>query len=181
MQAGTPRGFNLANIPYFGGNGAMTGSFQGLPSASFPGFVTMNQSGAWPGNGLVSGDPSALHQPGVMRRGGGRYTSRSGPYDRRGSRHGSNGTNVTNGRLSPARNLSGMFGPGGRLPPNAAAAYIQPHSAAGFVNVGGFPDALGPAGGHQAMGPREAVQGRSLKSYEDLDAVGGAGAGELNY
>lgn len=30
-------------------------------------------------------------------------------------------------------------------------------------------------------GPREAVQGRSLKSYEDLDAVGGAGAGELNY
>lgn len=30
-------------------------------------------------------------------------------------------------------------------------------------------------------GPREAVQGRSLKSYEDLDAVAGAGAGELNY
>lgn len=29
--------------------------------------------------------------------------------------------------------------------------------------------------------PREAVQGRSLKSYEDLDAVGGAGGGELNY
>lgn len=36
-----------------------------------------------------------------------------------------------------------------------------------------------PAGG--APGPREAVAGRSLKSYEDLDAVGGGGGGELNY
>ena len=36
-------------------------------------------------------------------------------------------------------------------------------------------------GGIAAMGPREAVQGRSLKSYEDLDAVGGNGNGELNY
>jgi hypothetical protein len=25
------------------------------------------------------------------------------------------------------------------------------------------------------------VQGRSIKSYEDLDAVGGGGSGELNY
>lgn len=31
------------------------------------------------------------------------------------------------------------------------------------------------------MGPREAVQGRSLKSYEDLDHVAGGGGGELNY
>jgi hypothetical protein len=31
------------------------------------------------------------------------------------------------------------------------------------------------------VGPREAVQGRSLKSYEDLDAVAGGGNGELNY
>jgi hypothetical protein len=31
------------------------------------------------------------------------------------------------------------------------------------------------------VGPREAVQGRSLKSYEDLDAVAGGGSGELNY
>lgn len=31
------------------------------------------------------------------------------------------------------------------------------------------------------MGPREAVQGRSLKSYEDLDAAGGAESGALDY
>lgn len=28
-------------------------------------------------------------------------------------------------------------------------------------------------GGAGAMGPQEAVQGRSLRSYEDLDAAGG--------
>ncbi|ETS88133.1 hypothetical protein PFICI_01961 [Pestalotiopsis fici W106-1] len=39
----------------------------------------------------------------------------------------------------------------------------------------------GAAPGGAAMGPREAVQGRSLKSYEDLDHVAGGGAGELNY
>jgi hypothetical protein len=38
----------------------------------------------------------------------------------------------------------------------------------------------GAAGG-AAIGPREAVQGRSLKSYEDLDQVSGGGGGELNY
>lgn len=38
-------------------------------------------------------------------------------------------------------------------------------------------DGAGGAGG----GPREAVQGRSLKSYEDLDQVAGGGGGELNY
>ncbi|KAI0482722.1 hypothetical protein GGR56DRAFT_621298 [Xylariaceae sp. FL0804] len=38
----------------------------------------------------------------------------------------------------------------------------------------------GAAGG-AAVGPREAVQGRSLKSYEDLDHVAGGGGSELNY
>ena len=39
----------------------------------------------------------------------------------------------------------------------------------------------GAAGG-AAMGPREAVQGRTLKKYDDLDEVaGGGGGGELNY
>ena len=38
-------------------------------------------------------------------------------------------------------------------------------------------------GGLGAMGPTEAVQGRSLKSYEDLDAAveKGGGTGELDY
>jgi hypothetical protein len=42
-----------------------------------------------------------------------------------------------------------------------------------------FPDAMGSSGG--PMAPREAVQGRSLKSYEDLDAVDASGSGELQY
>lgn len=37
------------------------------------------------------------------------------------------------------------------------------------------------AAGNAAMGPREAVQGRTLKSYEDLDASAGGNGGELNY
>ncbi|KAK4673007.1 hypothetical protein QC763_108000 [Podospora pseudopauciseta] len=36
-------------------------------------------------------------------------------------------------------------------------------------------------GGVTTTGPREAVQGRTLKSYEDLDQVSGGGGGELNY
>ncbi|KAH7257196.1 hypothetical protein BKA59DRAFT_100282 [Fusarium tricinctum] len=39
----------------------------------------------------------------------------------------------------------------------------------------------GDGAGAAAGGPREAVQGRSLKSYEDLDQVSGGGSGELNY
>lgn len=39
----------------------------------------------------------------------------------------------------------------------------------------------GDGAGAGAGGPREAVQGRSLKSYEDLDQVSGNGGGELNY
>ncbi|KAL2212273.1 hypothetical protein CC79DRAFT_1266365, partial [Sarocladium strictum] len=39
----------------------------------------------------------------------------------------------------------------------------------------------GDGAGAGAGGPREAVQGRSLKSYEDLDHVAGSGSGELNY
>ncbi|KAK1984122.1 hypothetical protein LZ30DRAFT_687152 [Colletotrichum cereale] len=39
----------------------------------------------------------------------------------------------------------------------------------------------GAAAGGAAVGPREATQGRSLKSYEDLDHVAGGGGGELNY
>jgi hypothetical protein len=137
------------------------------------------------------------NQPGAMRRGGGRYSNRSGPYDRRGGNHrAGHNANVTNqGRLSPVRGMSNIFGPGGRLPAvgggmpyvphgHPAAAMLPPGAgAAGGPGGGGGPgSALDAGSGQQAMmGPREAVQGRSLKSYEDLDAVGGSGGGELNY
>lgn len=180
MQSGTPRGFNLSSIPYFSGNGPVPGNF---PPGQFPGFIGLSQSSPWGSNGMMPGDASGsgLHQPGAIRRGGGRYNNRSGPYDRRGNRNNTG----NNGRLSPIRGMpSGMFAPGGRLPGNAPP-YIPPgHPAAAMMAAGGFADAMGDGGGgHQqaAMGPREAVQGRSLKSYEDLDAVGGSGGGELNY
>jgi hypothetical protein len=93
---------------------------------------------------------------GPVRRGGGRFNSntRAGPYDRnpRNPRWGENG----GGRLSPP--------PGG--------------------GRGGRQSGAGRWGDGNATGgppPREAVQGRSLKSYEDLDAVAGGGGGELNY
>ncbi|KAF4631848.1 hypothetical protein G7Y89_g6280 [Cudoniella acicularis] len=94
---------------------------------------------------------------GPIRRGGRQYQSnpRAGPYDRRprDQRWG-----PENGRLSPppgSRRGGAMAGGGGRWGDGAA--------------------------GGAAVGPREAVQGRSLKSYEDLDAVAGGGSGELNY
>ena len=159
---GTPRGFSLANMPYMGAG------FQGVPG-SMP-MMGMGQ-GNWGGNGMMGGD---LHQPGVMRRGG-RFNNRSGgPYDRRGRYNHQGGGG---GRLSPVRG-TGMYGAGGRVPGNNPGAAFVPagHPAAAMMMNAGFPDATGGP----AM-PREAVQGRSLKSYEDLDAVGGAGGGELNY
>lgn len=62
------------------------------------------------------------------------------------------------------------------------APYVPPgHPAAALLRSGPFPDAMVSGDGQQGVGPREAVQGRSIKSYEDLDAVGGPGGGELNY
>lgn len=161
-QGGTPRGFSLANMPYLGHHGGMPGGFPapGMPFVGAPGHWAGNMPGAGEG-------PGGLHQPGVMRRGHNR--NRAGPYDRRRP----NG----NGRLSPVR-MSNMYGAGGRPP---AGMMVPPgHPAANMLTGNPFPDAMG-AGGAQAIPPREAVQGRSLKSYEDLDAVGGSGSGELNY
>ncbi len=91
-----------------------------------------------------------------MRRGGGAYQNhRSGPYDRRPGDRRYGNDNAAAGRLSPPGGARG----GAALP------------------IRGRWDAQGGA----AAGPREAVVGRSLKSYEDLDAVAGGGAGELNY
>lgn len=39
----------------------------------------------------------------------------------------------------------------------------------------------GPRFGDGGPGPVQSTQGRSIKSYEDLDAVGTGGNGELNY
>jgi hypothetical protein len=90
---------------------------------------------------------------GPIRRGGRQYqnNTRTGPYDRRPR---DPRFNQDTGRLSP---------PPGSRRGTAATGNGRWGDGAG-----------GPA-------PVQAVQGRSLKSYEDLDAVAGGGAGELNY
>ncbi|KAJ5085181.1 hypothetical protein N7532_009952 [Penicillium argentinense] len=119
-------------------------------------------AGSWGNNGMMPGD-GGLHQPGVMRRGNNRYNSnRSGPYDRRRPNN--------NGRLSPVR-MPNMYG-AGHFPP------VPPGHPAAAMVAAPFPDSMTAGGGQP---PRESVQGRSIKSYEDLDAVGGSGSGELNY
>lgn len=195
MTPGTPRGFNLANMPPYFNGGNVPGNFQGMPGGNFGGFMEgVNQPGF---NGLMAGDGAGMHghghhhQPGAMRRGGGRYSHRSGPYDRRGGGGNRGGSHNNYGRLSPLRGIPGMLGSGGRMQaggggnipyiphghPAAAALFSQGGGGGPGGGPGGFPD----GGSGQAMGPREAVQGRSLKSYEDLDAVGNSGSGELNY
>lgn len=105
------------------------------------------------------GNGDDMHTPGAMRRGGGRFSNgarQNGPYDRNGGR-----PRYGNGRLTPPRN--GIAGGDRNMRP------------------GGGAGKWGDGAGSQTVGPREAVQGRSLKSYEDLDAVGASAGGELNY
>lgn len=142
MPTGTPRGFNLASMPFnFSG-----GMANGLPN---PAAIQALFAGQGMANWAAGGDDDR-HQSGPMRRGGGRYTNRAvGPYDRQ-SKDSRNMRWNNSGRLTPPR---GSAGRGSRQ----------------------------PEGGAATVGPREAVQGRSIKSYEDLDAAGGSGTGELNY
>jgi len=143
-NAGTPRGFTLANMTF-----NMPGTGNGMPP--FQPFFNPAM-GTWP-QGIAD---DGGHQSGPMRRSGGRYNSRSGPYDRqqRDGRTGrynnsnnNNNGNTNNGRLTPPRGVrtgGARFGEGG-------------------------------------PGPLQSVLGRQLKSYEDLDAVASSGGGELDY
>ena len=102
--------------------------------------------------------PAIDRAGGAIRRGGRQYqnNARAGPYDRPGQQPRPQRWGENSGRLSP---------PSGRPrgPPSAGGRWGDGAASGGTV------------------APREAVQGRSLKSYEDLDAVEGAGSGELNY
>jgi len=126
---GTPRGFNLANM--------------GMPNngLNMQGLFNPAMGSNWDSNY----GHDERHQSGPMRRGGQRFNSRSGPYDRQ----------PRDGRSRPV---------GGRLTPPPRGA-----------RPGGL------RFGEGGPGPVQSVQGRSIKSYEDLDAVGNGGSGELNY
>lgn len=159
FQGGTPRGFSMNSMPMGFNPGLPGGMFP--PAAGFPPFFPQNplpMPGTWgpPGADLHGGDDR--HHPGPVRRGGNYRNVRTGPYDRR-SRDGRDARwNGVGGRLTPPR---GGGGPGGR--------------------PGGGGNKWGDGAGVAAVGPREAVQGRNLKNYEDLDAVGGGAGSELNY
>lgn len=146
MPTGTPRGFNLSNMPFNFSNMP-----QGLPNPAaiqaFFGSQGVNAGNWAPGMG---GDDER-HQTGPMRRQGMRFNTRAGPYDRQ-SKDSRNPRWNGSGRLTPPRGGIGRLG---------GARFTE--------------------GGAATVGPREAVQGRSLRSYEDLDAVGASGNGELNY
>ncbi|KAL1627031.1 hypothetical protein SLS54_002570 [Diplodia seriata] len=142
VPTGTPRGFNLASMPF---------GFPGMAPNQAAFSALFGQQGMANGYGAFGDDDR--HAAGPMRRGnaGSRYGSRAaGPYDRQQKDTRNMRWNGGSGRLTPPRGGNGRAGAGAR-----------------YTDGG-------------AVGPREAVQGRSLKSYEDLDAAGGS-VGELNY
>ena len=105
-----------------------------------------------PGMGYMPNGMPPGGRPGPVRTGGRHNNRTGGPYDRTAK----DGRNArwNSGRLTPPKGSGGpMRGGPGR-----------------------FPD-----GGPQAAGPKEATVGRTMKSYEDLDAVGGSGDGQLDY
>lgn len=151
QPTGTPRGFSLQNYAVNPANFPFAMPIFGNMMAA------MGANGpGWHAPGAGSDDRAT----GPIRRGGGamgggaRYNNRPGPYDRRGGGP---------GQRYDALGGGGMGGRGGRPAPPGAGRWGD-----------------GAAGG-AAMGPREAVQGRTIKSYEDLDQVSGGGSGELNY
>jgi hypothetical protein len=151
VPAGTPRGFNLGNM----------GAFSGMPPGMNPGGGLPNaqQFQAFFGPGGVglagwSGNGEDDRHGAGPRRTGNRYNNNrvAGPYDRQ-SKDGRNPRwNNGSGRLTPPR--------GGR-PPIGNPRFSE--------------------GGTATLGPREAVQGRALKSYEDLDAAGASNGTALDY
>lgn len=156
ITAGTPRGFNLsASMPLVNG---FPSSFP--PQNSFPPFPNFGnhtvQAPGWPINGPPVPASDEMHQTGPVRRGGGRFSSlrQQGPYDRRQPPKYAN-----DGRLTPMSNTNPMNRRGGLV-----------------GGAGKWGD-----GGAQTVGPREAVQGRTIKKYDDLDAAEGGGGAELNY
>ncbi|GAB1741376.1 hypothetical protein NU219Hw_g6612t1 [Hortaea werneckii] len=149
---GTPRGFQLGQ--YMGGvpgYGPMQG---GMPVGA-----------GMPQTGTMQPFAGAVGMPYVPNVGAGGYVPGVGPM-----------------RSMGRNNFSGINGGYGRLAgPYARADGRGMRNGPPMMMAGRGGLAMGLEGGTNAMGPREAVAGRSLRSYEDLDADKGEGPGELNY
>jgi len=156
QPTGTPRGFNLQNYA--------VNNMINFPSFPMPMFPPGMMSGAGGANPLAS--PAAWHAgAGGDERGG-----PAGPI-RRGGALGGGG-----GRF---QNRSGPYDRRGGNPRYGGGDSGGP--LGGGRGRPGPANRWGDGAGGAAVGPREAVQGRTLKSYEDLDQVSGGGGGELNY
>ena len=156
LSNGTPRGFSLQNMA-MNVMSFNTNAMANMPNMP-PGFAPGMQNN-------MSTEGNQGHSTGPIRRGGNRFNNRQNPYDR-------NQRTMSRGYSSNMSGLARNMMDGGQM---------------GFIAQGGgggggrWGDGAG--GGLNAVGPREAVQGRSIKSYEDLDAAPGgvngsaAGAG----
>ncbi|KAH9814280.1 arsenite-resistance protein 2 [Teratosphaeria destructans] len=154
MPTGTPRGFQLSQqFPIGFPMAAGMNGAGGMPVVA-PGFNPAMMAGAMAGH-LGGG-------VGPMRTmGGGRNNTFI------------NGAFVGGGRMPGPymrNDARGMRGVGG------AMAY-----GPGMQGTRGMGMSSGMEGGAGAMGPREAVAGRQLRSYEDLDADKGQDTKELDY
>ncbi|KAK4141586.1 uncharacterized protein C8A04DRAFT_38980 [Dichotomopilus funicola] len=169
QPTGTPRGFNLQNY-------AMNSmiNFPGFPMAMFPPGMMNNGNGGGPNPmAHAAGWHAAAAAAAGDERGGGAGPVRRGPGMSGGPGGGGGGGG---GRY---QNRSGPYDRRGNNPryggDGGAGAMGGGRGRAGPANR------WGDGAGGAAVGPREAVQGRTLKSYEDLDQVSGGGGGELNY
>jgi hypothetical protein len=132
--------------------------------------------------------PMPMFPPGMMGGAGG-----ANPLANPAAWHAGAGGDERGGPAGPIRRGGGAPGGGGGRFQNRSGPYDRrggnPRYGGGDSGgpLGGGRGRPGPANrwgdgaGGAAVGPREAVQGRTLKSYEDLDQVSGGGGGELNY
>ena len=145
MNTGTPRGFSLQNMGVnmmgFNQNAMMNMNMNMQNMAAATGFM--------PGANFGNPDGASGHTGGPVRRGGRNYGNRSGPYDR-------NQRNVQRG----FNNVQGMIN-------NVGVPYSSIIAQGGFKSGGKWGE---NPGGLNALVPTEAVRGRSIRSYEDLDA-----------
>lgn len=133
--------------------GVTPGMSNGPPNAIQMAAFLAAQGMSNPSWGGGAGGDDDRHGTGPRRTGQRFNNSRTaGPYDRQNKDNRTARWN-NSGRLTPPR--------GGR-PPIGNPRFSE--------------------GGTATLGPREAVQGRALKSYEDLDAAGaGNGSSALDY
>ncbi|KAK3675476.1 hypothetical protein LTR78_004559 [Recurvomyces mirabilis] len=162
IPTGTPRGFQLSQQQF-----AMTGGF-----GMAPGMPAPMAQGMWTPGGSVSMPAGWVPQNGAFVHGG------VGPMRSMGGRNTYTGLNVgftavpgkMGGLMPYARNDPRGQRIGAGVPPMGGRAMAM--AGFGTAMEGGLPGSIGP---------QEAVAGRSIRSYEDLDADKGKVTTELDY